>query len=105
MFVAWKPHTEKRKSIALLFLPTTNPQKPSGLAISAVLWQVRPPMSTVVEIKEAIAHLSPQEYRGLIEDLQPFTDDESDLQMRAGAAPGKPGFVDWNIEAAQLKKN
>jgi len=109
MFVACPPHTEKRKSTAplssLSLSPTANPQKPSGLAIFAVLWQVRPHMSAVVEITEAIAHLSPQEYCGLIADLQPFPDDESVLQMRAGTAPGKPGFVDRNIEAARLKKN
>ena len=55
-------------------------------------------MSTVVEIKEAIAHLSPQEYCELMADLQPFADDEWDLQMKADAASGKLGFVDRHVE-------
>ncbi|MFZ4778194.1 MAG: hypothetical protein ACOYM3_22715 [Terrimicrobiaceae bacterium] len=55
-------------------------------------------MSTVVEIKEAIAQLSPQEYCELMADLQPFADDEWDLQMKADAASGKLDFVDRNIE-------
>ena len=58
-------------------------------------------MSTVVEIKEAIAHLSPQEYCELIADLQPFGDDEWDLQMKADAASGKLDFVDRHIETAR----
>ena len=58
-------------------------------------------MSTVVEIKEAIAHLSPQDYCELMADLQPFADDEWDLQMKADAAAGKLDFVDRHIEAAK----
>jgi hypothetical protein len=58
-------------------------------------------MSTVVEIKEAIAHLSPQEYCELMADLQPFSDDEWDLQMKADAASGKLDFIDRHIESAQ----
>ena len=58
-------------------------------------------MRTVVEIKEAIAHLSPQEYCELMADLQPFADDEWDVQMKADAASGKLNFVDRHIEAAQ----
>ena len=57
-------------------------------------------MSTVVEIKEAIAHLSPQEYCELMADLQPFADDEWDLQMKADAASGKLDFVDRHVEAS-----
>ena len=59
-------------------------------------------MSTVVEIKEAIAHLSPQEYCELMADLQPFADDDWDLQMKADAASGKLDFVDRHIEASRL---
>jgi hypothetical protein len=58
-------------------------------------------MSTLVEIKEAIAHLSPQEFCELMADLQPFADDEWDLQMKADDASGKLDFVDRHIEAAQ----
>ena len=73
---------------------------PSKLAISAALRQILA-MSTVVEIKEAIAHLSPQEYCELMADLQPFSDDEWDVQMKADAASGKLDFVDRHIEAAR----
>ena len=72
----------------------------SSLAISAVLLQILA-MSTVVEIKEAIAHLSPQEYCELMADLQQFSDDEWDLQMKADATSGKLDFVDRHIEAAR----
>lgn len=72
----------------------------SGLAISTVMRQVCS-MSTLVEIKEAIAHLSPQEYCELMADLQPCADDEWDLQMKADAASGKLDFVDLHIKAAR----
>ena len=59
-----------------------------------------PPMSTVVEIKEAIAHLSPQEYCELMADLQPSADDQWDLQMKADASSGKLDFVDRHVEGS-----
>ncbi len=46
-------------------------------------------MSTVAEIKEAIARLSPREYCELMAELHPYPDDEWDKQMRADAAAGK----------------
>lgn len=55
-------------------------------------------MSTVVGIKEAIAHLSPQKYCELLEDLHPFADDEWDSQMKADAVSGKLDFVDRHME-------
>ena len=39
-------------------------------------------MSTVAEIKEAIAKLSPQEYFELMGELHPFPDDEWGKQMK-----------------------
>jgi hypothetical protein len=46
-------------------------------------------VSTVLEIKEAIDRLSPQEYCELMSVLHPFEDDDWDRQMKAGAAAGK----------------
>ena len=46
-------------------------------------------MSTVAEIKEAIAKLSPREYCELMAELHPWPDDEWDKQMKADAAAGK----------------
>lgn len=46
-------------------------------------------MSTVAEIKEAIARLSPREYCELMAELHPAVDDEWDLQMKGDAAAGK----------------
>ena len=46
-------------------------------------------MSTVAEIKEAIAKLSLREYCELMAELHPFPDDEWDKQMKADAAAGK----------------
>jgi hypothetical protein len=47
-------------------------------------------MSTVAEIKEAIAKLSPREYCELMAELRPrLPDDEWDKQMKADAAAGK----------------
>lgn len=59
-------------------------------------------MTTVMEIKEAIAHLSPEEYCELMADLQPFAEDEWDLQMKSDAVSGKLDFVDRNIKATPL---
>lgn len=57
-------------------------------------------MSTVAEIKEAIAKLSPQEYCELMAGLHSFPEDEWDERMKADAAAGKLDFVDKNIEKA-----
>ena len=47
-------------------------------------------MSTVAEIREAIAKLSPREYCELMAELYPrLPDDEWDKQMKADAAAGK----------------
>lgn len=54
-------------------------------------------MSTVAEIKEAIAQLSPEEYCELVAELHPFSEDEWDLQMKADAAAGK--FDAMNVRA------
>ena len=55
-------------------------------------------MSTVSEIKEAIAKLSPQEYCELMAELRPgLADDEWDKQMKADAAAGK--FDEMNRRA------
>jgi hypothetical protein len=59
-------------------------------------------MSTVAEIKEAIAKLSPEEYCELMAELYPrLPDDEWDKQMKADAAAGKLDFIDRNIERAR----
>ncbi len=54
-------------------------------------------MSTVAEIKEAIARLSPREYCELMAELHSFPDDEWDRQMKADAAAGK--FDEMNRRA------
>jgi hypothetical protein len=54
-------------------------------------------MSTVAEIKEAIAKLSPREYCELMAELHSFPDDEWDKQMKADAAAGK--FDEMNRRA------
>ena len=51
-------------------------------------------MSTVAEIKEAIAKLSPREYCELMAEMHPYPDDEWDKQMKADFASGK---MDWLI--------
>jgi hypothetical protein len=59
-------------------------------------------MSTVAEIKEAIAKLSPREYCELMADLYPrLPDDEWDKQMKADVAAGKLDFIDRNVEKAR----
>jgi hypothetical protein len=57
-------------------------------------------MSTVMEIKEAIAHLSPREYCELLAELVPHADDEWDLRMKADAEAGRLDFVDRSVEDA-----
>ena len=60
-------------------------------------------MSTVAEIKEAIAKLSPREYCELMADLVPRLDDDWDRQMTADAESGKLDFLDRNVEAATAR--
>ena len=55
-------------------------------------------MSTVLEIKEAIDRLSPQEYCELMSVLHPFEDDDWDRQMKADAAAGRFAVIN---EAAE----
>ncbi len=57
-------------------------------------------MSTVVEIKEAIARLSPREYCELMAELFPQADDDWDKQMKADAQAGRLDFIDRDIEKA-----
>ena len=57
-------------------------------------------MSTVAEIKEAIAKLSPQEYCELMAELYPrLPDDQWDKRMKADAAAGK--FDEMNRRALE----
>ncbi len=59
-------------------------------------------MSTVAEIKEAIAKLSPREYCELMAELhRRLPDDEWDKQMKADAASGKLDFIDRKNEKAR----
>jgi hypothetical protein len=61
-------------------------------------------MSTIAEIKEAIAKLSPQEYCELMAELYPrLPDDEWDKQMKVDAASGKLDFIDRNVEKARCE--
>ena len=55
-------------------------------------------MSTVEEIKEAIAKLSPREYCELMAELHPWDDDEWDRQMKSDFAWGK---MDWLIRETE----
>jgi hypothetical protein len=57
-------------------------------------------VSTVAEIKEAIARLSPEEYCELMSELRgPLPDDEWDKQMKADAAAGKFDEMNRRAEA------
>ena len=58
-------------------------------------------VSTVPEIKEAIARLSPQEYCELMAELFPHADDEWDKQMKADAEAGRLDFIDREVEHAK----
>jgi len=60
-------------------------------------------MSTVAEIKEAIAKLSPREYCELMAELVPHADDEWDKQMKADAESGRLDFIDRNVRYAVSK--
>jgi hypothetical protein len=58
-------------------------------------------VSTVAEIKEAIARLSPQEYCELMAELFPHADDEWDKEMKADADAGRLDFIDRDVEKAK----
>ncbi len=61
-------------------------------------------MSTVAEIKEAIAKLSPREYCELMAELFPHADDDWDRQMKADAESGRLEFIDHNVRKAVAEK-
>jgi hypothetical protein len=75
---------------------------PAPLPRLAVCAEMRDdsPLSTVTEIKEAIARLSPQEYCELMAELFPHADDEWDKQMKADFASGKMGWLTKETDAA-----
>ena len=57
-------------------------------------------MSTVVEIKEAIARLSAEQYAELMTELMDFPDDDWDRAMKADAASGRLDIIDQQIARA-----
>jgi hypothetical protein len=57
-------------------------------------------VSTVVEIKEAIARLSAEEYAELMADLMDFPDDDWDRAMKADAAAGRLDFINRQVARA-----
>jgi hypothetical protein len=57
-------------------------------------------MSTVVEIKEAIARLSAEEYAELMSELMDFPDDDWDRAMKSDAASGRLDIIDQQIARA-----
>lgn len=57
-------------------------------------------MSTVTEIKEAIARLSAREYCELMAELHPYDDDEWDERMKTDFASGKMDWLVTETEAA-----
>jgi len=57
-------------------------------------------MSTIADIKEAIARLSPEEYCELMAELFPHADDAWDAQMKADASAGRLDFIDRRVEKA-----
>jgi hypothetical protein len=57
-------------------------------------------MSNVVEIKEAIARLSAEEYAELMSELMDFPDDDWDRAMKADAASGRLDIIDQQIARA-----
>jgi hypothetical protein len=59
-------------------------------------------MSSVAEIKEAIARLSVEEYAELMADLMDFPDDDWDRAMKADAAAGRLDFIDRQVSRACL---
>ena len=57
-------------------------------------------MSTVVEIKEAIARLSAEQYAELMSELMDFPDDDWDRAMKADAASVRLDIIDQQIARA-----
>jgi hypothetical protein len=57
-------------------------------------------VSSVVEIKEAIARLSAEEYADLMADLMDFPDDDWDLAMKADATAGRLDIIDQQVSRA-----
>lgn len=57
-------------------------------------------MSTVVEIKEAIARLSAEQYAELMSELMDFPDDDWGRAMKADAASGRLDIIDQQIARA-----
>jgi hypothetical protein len=57
-------------------------------------------MSTVVEIKEAIARLSAEQYAELVSELMDFPEDDWDRAMKADAASGRLDIIDQQIARA-----
>ncbi len=57
-------------------------------------------MSTVTEIKAAIARLSLEERAEIIAELCGWTDDDWDRQMKADVAAGKFAALDGEADAA-----
>ena len=57
-------------------------------------------MSTVVEIKEAIARLSAEQYAELASELMDFPEDDWDRAMKADAASGRLDIIDQQIARA-----
>jgi hypothetical protein len=57
-------------------------------------------MSTVVEIKEAIARLSAEEYAELMSELMDFPEDDWDRAMKSDAASGRLDIIDQQITRA-----
>ena len=57
-------------------------------------------MSTVVEIKEAIARLSAEEYAELMSELIDFPEDDWDRAMKSDAASGRLDIIDQQITRA-----
>ena len=57
-------------------------------------------MSTVVEVKEAIARLSAEQYAELMSELMDFPDDDWDRAMKADAASVRLDIIDQQIARA-----
>lgn len=57
-------------------------------------------VSTIAEIKEAIARLSSREYCELMAELFPHEDDAWDKQMKADFASGKMDWLTKETDAA-----
>jgi len=73
--------------------------KDASLAVSSPIARIVS-VSTVVEIKEAIARLSAEEYAELMAGLMDFADDEWDRAMKADAATGRLDFIDREVSRA-----